>query len=222
MTPDFTAALGMLAAIPGTMVLELGAGLGCESLRVSLGGARVHGLDLSEARCRVAQQMCRRFHPDATVSFLVGDATAIPAADGSFDRILGRDILMYAAPERILEECARVLRPGGRVVFDEALRGNPMVSVYRRLLAPRNHQQIVHYLDSADLEGLASPGLVPSGRGYFYLVSSIAFFALFILRSQALFRLVLRLTHGLDQKVIETIPGASRWAWRGVAAFVKE
>lgn len=47
----------------------------------------------------------------------VADAEEMPFADASFDDVLVFHTLAYAAePKRVLDECARVLRPGGRVV----------------------------------------------------------------------------------------------------------
>lgn len=48
---------------------------------------------------------------------LEADAQAMPFADASFDDVLLFHTLAYAEePRRVLDECARVLRPGGRVV----------------------------------------------------------------------------------------------------------
>jgi len=47
----------------------------------------------------------------------VADAHALPFADASFDSVLVFHTLTYAEnPGRVLKECARVLRPGGRLV----------------------------------------------------------------------------------------------------------
>ena len=49
---------------------------------------------------------------------LVADAHALPFESASFDSVLLFHTLTYAAaPERALAECARVLRPGGRLVL---------------------------------------------------------------------------------------------------------
>ena len=62
---------------------------------------------------------------------LAGDARALPFADGSFTAVVGRRSLHHVPPAdrpEILQEAARVLRPGGRVVL---LEGTP--GLYRRL-----------------------------------------------------------------------------------------
>jgi len=62
------------------------------------------------ARARLAR------HPHARAE--VADAHDLPFADASFDAVLLFHTLTYAErPARVLEECARVLRPGGRLVL---------------------------------------------------------------------------------------------------------
>ena len=53
--------------------------------------------------------------PDARAE--IADAHDLPFADASFDDVLVFHTLTYAErPNRVLAECARVLRPGGRLV----------------------------------------------------------------------------------------------------------
>jgi len=62
---------------------------------------------------------------------LAGDIRALPFADNSFDAVVGRRFLHHVPPAdrpEILQETARVLRPGGRVVL---LEGTP--GLYRKL-----------------------------------------------------------------------------------------
>jgi SAM-dependent methyltransferase len=54
------------------------------------------------------------------VSFEVGDATALPMADDSLDGAITRFSLHHIpAPIRVLEEMARVVRPGGYLVVSD-------------------------------------------------------------------------------------------------------
>ncbi|HKE37306.1 MAG TPA: class I SAM-dependent methyltransferase [Candidatus Baltobacteraceae bacterium] len=48
----------------------------------------------------------------------VGSATNLPFADGSFDHVLSTQVLEHVDdPQRMLTECARVLRPGGTLIL---------------------------------------------------------------------------------------------------------
>src|SRR6266566_5227967 len=54
------------------------------------------------------------------LSFLQGDATAIPLPDNSFDVVTCQTVLMYLArPTDALREMLRILRPGGLLVCVE-------------------------------------------------------------------------------------------------------
>src|SRR5271169_5828528 len=82
----------------------------------------VHGLDMSEAYIRHAQ---RHLRGRSRTSFVVGKAEAIPAPDNSYDAVTGI-FLFHELPPKVrrlvLRECARVLKPGGRLVLLDSLQ----------------------------------------------------------------------------------------------------
>jgi phosphatidylethanolamine/phosphatidyl-N-methylethanolamine N-methyltransferase len=46
------------------------------------------------------------------------DASRLAFADGSFDCVVAQFVItLVAEPERVLDECARVLRPGGEIIL---------------------------------------------------------------------------------------------------------
>lgn len=104
---------------PGEHVLDLGTGTGGVAVQAAslLGpSGRVVGVDISPKMLTQARQRVERLGLD-NLDFQVGRAEAIPSADGGFDVILASLSLMYAIDRQAAaRECARVLRPGGRVV----------------------------------------------------------------------------------------------------------
>ena len=110
----------LLAAAPGSRILEVGCGLGDDAAalagRVAPGGS-VLAIDGSQAMVDAA----RRRHGDvAGLTFEVADATQLPYQDASFDGCRIDRVLQHIAdPAAAIGEMARVLRPGGVLVaFD--------------------------------------------------------------------------------------------------------
>ncbi|HEX4400676.1 MAG TPA: methyltransferase domain-containing protein [Galbitalea sp.] len=90
-----------------------GTGLVLRALKLRLAeDARLTGVDLSARMLEVARAQT----PDAT--FLVGDATALPWEDGSFDLVTCvTAIHLMPDTDVALREWSRVLRPAGRIVI---------------------------------------------------------------------------------------------------------
>lgn len=107
----------MLAKLPnlrGQRVFCIGCGSGEEILLLrSRGAASIYAIDVSESLLEIA----RAAHPD--VEFAVRSMEERqPFADGSFDFVYSSLTLHYAVAWRgILAEVARLLRPGGRMLF---------------------------------------------------------------------------------------------------------
>lgn len=104
---------------PGQSLLDLGCGTGSVAVeaapRVGSDGY-VLGVDPSPRMLRQADRRRRRLGLER-VSFALGSAEDIAAADGFFDVLVASLSLMYVI-DRVAAaaECARVLRPGGRFV----------------------------------------------------------------------------------------------------------
>jgi demethylmenaquinone methyltransferase/2-methoxy-6-polyprenyl-1,4-benzoquinol methylase len=108
------AVVDAVAAVPGERVLDLAAGTGTSSEPFVDDGALVVPSDFSLGMLTVGKE--RR--PD--LSFVAGDATRLPFADGAFDAVtISFGLRNVVDTDAALREMRRVVRPGGRVVICE-------------------------------------------------------------------------------------------------------
>mgnify|MGYP005795672335 CR=1 FL=1 len=108
------ATFAAVGAHPGQRVLDLAAGTGTSSVPYAEAGIDVVPCDFSEGMVAVGKQ--RR--PD--LPFVVGDATALPFADDTFDAVtISFGLRNVVNTARGLAEMFRVAKPGGRVVVCE-------------------------------------------------------------------------------------------------------
>jgi SAM-dependent methyltransferase len=111
--------LGVLGEVAGRDVLELGCGAAEWSRALARAGARVTGLDNSEARLAHARLAVEQEGVD--VRLVHASAESIPLADASFDVVLADwGAPTFSDPYRFVPEVARVLRPGGLFAFSGA------------------------------------------------------------------------------------------------------
>jgi SAM-dependent methyltransferase len=106
------------ASPPGGLTLEVGAGTGMVARHLTDLGRRVMGVDRSHDMVRKAQTRI----PGRVA---VGDATRLPIRDAAVDDAYAVWLLHLADPRAVLEEVARVLRPGGRFLVVPVGEGRP-------------------------------------------------------------------------------------------------
>jgi phosphatidylethanolamine/phosphatidyl-N-methylethanolamine N-methyltransferase len=101
----------------GGRILEVGVGTG-----ISLPGYssrnRIIGIDLSEAMLRKAQQRVADLSLTNVEQLEVMDAEHLSFPDASFDVVVANHVISTVPnPEAALDECARMLRPGGEMIL---------------------------------------------------------------------------------------------------------
>jgi SAM-dependent methyltransferase len=112
-------------------VLEVGSGSGGPA--VYLAGARrcrVTGVDINEHGVRNGERLAKEQGIADRVTFQRVDASRpLPFAAGTFDAVVSNDAMCHIQNRQdVLEEWRRVLRPGGRMLFTDAMIVTGLVS----------------------------------------------------------------------------------------------
>jgi demethylmenaquinone methyltransferase / 2-methoxy-6-polyprenyl-1,4-benzoquinol methylase len=118
---------------PGMRILDVATGTGMVAFGLAERGAEVIGLDQSEAMLGGARARLQRAPELAgRLSLVIGEAEALPYADGEFDALSFTYLLRYVDHRAAtMRELARVLKPGGRIGMVEF--GVPGDAVLREL-----------------------------------------------------------------------------------------
>jgi SAM-dependent methyltransferase len=102
--------------VAGLDVIELGCGTAYVSAWLARQGARPVGVDTSPAQLATARQMQERF--GLSFPLHLGNAEQTPFPDASFDLAISEyGASIWCDPHQWIPEAARLLRPGGRLVF---------------------------------------------------------------------------------------------------------
>lgn len=98
-------------------------------------GCDVTGLDLTASRVEGATELTRVAGLCESVRFVHGNALDMPFEDASFTLAIAQESFAHIPDKpRLLAECARILKPNGRLVFSDILhRGNLSIRDAQRL-----------------------------------------------------------------------------------------
>ena len=102
--------------LEGRDAIELGCGTGYVSAWLARRGARVVAIDNAPKQLDTARRL--QVQHGLEFPLLLGNAEEVPYPDGSFDFAISEyGAALWADPYRWVPEAARLLRPGGELVF---------------------------------------------------------------------------------------------------------
>lgn len=144
--------LEKLSAQPGERILEIGFGTGhcLVSLAQAVGPAGgVIGLDISDGMLVIARERLQKAGLDDRVELRLGDAANLDFIEaGSLDGVfMSFTLELFDNPEipRVLGECHRILKPGGRIAVVSMTKTDPpglAVRMYEWF-----HERVPNYAD---------------------------------------------------------------------------
>jgi SAM-dependent methyltransferase len=127
------------SAWAGKDVLDVGCGAGVEVVRFARGGARIVGVDIAASAVELTRQNLAQQGLTARVE--VADGEALPFAGDSFDFVYAHGAAQYTNDDRALvEECRRVLRPGGLAMFQVYNRVSWLNALSKVMKTPLEHE----------------------------------------------------------------------------------
>jgi len=118
---------GLLSRLgPDTRVIDLGAGYGGSARQLARRyGCQVECLNLSEVQNEHNRRLTREQGLDDRITVTHGSFEAVPAKDAAFGVVWSQDAFLHGGDRRrVLEEAARVLVPGGELVFTDPMQAD--------------------------------------------------------------------------------------------------
>ena len=209
-------AYSVLGDLNGRQILEIGPGLGQDTVALAERGADLTVIDISRPGLEVARQAVERADLLGRCRFEQRDAQATGFPDGHFDGIFARGVTMHVDLLPFLQEMSRVLRPGGRAVFIDPLKYHPIVNLYRLSVssckdsAPvyrniREMKQGARYFSAFD-------------HRVFYLNSVLAL----VFRGRpAIYERLTKPLQRIDRLTLAALPFLRPFAWTAVVVYVR-
>jgi ubiquinone/menaquinone biosynthesis C-methylase UbiE len=115
------------------VVADLGCGSGlilCDILALKPRWSG-HGLDISSAAVNYARRLAEHKRLSERTQFRVGDISQLPFADKSLDLIVASEVIEHMPePQAVIDEIARVLRPGGQLILTMPLESHTPAHIH--------------------------------------------------------------------------------------------
>lgn len=151
---------------PDSRVLDIGAGYGGAARYLAeTYGCRVTALNLSEKENERNRAINRERKLDQRIDVIDGSFESIPAADASYDLVWSQDAILHSGHrDRVIGDIARVLRPGGDLVFTDPMQADDCPEGVLQPVLDRIHLDslgsIAFYRKAAERHGLQEVAVI--------------------------------------------------------------
>lgn len=203
-----------LDPLPGRKLLEVGGGYGKQALYFAFRGATVTVIDISLESLKATEKLVQQH--GVTLAALQMDAEELQFPAESFDLVYINSLFMHVNQQKVLQECSRVLKRGGKLVIVEPLQYAPLVQAYRSFSSYRKMKP-----------RYATLKMFKEGKRYFseyrhrefYFLSSVLL-PLFYVKSNLVHRIYHGVSH-LDDFLLHFFPFLRYGCWVSVAEYRK-
>lgn len=130
-------AYALLGDVRGRVVLDYGCGSGENTLLLAKRGARIIAVDISRELIDLARRRLSINGLDGAATFLVASAHELPVKPMSVDVVFGIAVLHHLDLGLASREVHRVLKRGGRGIFQEPVRDSRVIRSVRALIPYR-------------------------------------------------------------------------------------
>ncbi len=157
--------------------LDYGCGNGVHSIFPAKCGAKIVGIDLSEASLKIARERAKKEGVGDRVEFLTMDCEKMDFPDGFFDIVFDGGTFSSIDLKKTYSELARVLKPEGFLIGIETFGHNPLTNFKRKinkLIGKRTGWATGHIFKEGDLER-AKEYFGKVEVYYFHLISWLTF-----------------------------------------------
>jgi len=198
----------MLGDLTRKRVLEVGCGVGRETVELAKRGAEVVASDLSPTLVERARRRASESGVAGRVAFKVGAAEELTTDGEKFDVIVGNGVLHHLDIATFKRSLLRLMKPEGVAQFQEPLVHNPLLRLYR-LLTPHLHSPTERPLAQKDVLSFAE-GFRDVDIEYFNLVGLLLLPAPYIVGSWVSDALVRWAVH-YDKAIFAVMPALQRF-----------
>lgn len=199
----------LLGDLTDKRVLDVGCGVGRETVELARRGAHVVAVDLSPTLVAAARRRVVDAGVEHRVEFKACAAEDLAAHGDRFDVVMGNGVLHHFDIPAFKSTLLKLLRPGAVAQFAEPLGHNSLLRLYRRL-TPGWHSPTERPLTAMDIavfvEGFRSPRVE-----YFNLVG-LAFLAAPYVLGRRFSRALLHLALRWDSTILRGRPALGRLA----------